>query len=45
LPPLALLQVAQVMVAALRQPGAANKVVEIVASPSSPDLPEDKWFA
>jgi hypothetical protein len=38
-------QVAQVLVAALRQPAAANKVLEIVASPSSPVLPEDKWYS
>jgi len=37
--------VAQVLVAALRQPAAANKVVEIVSSPNGPELAEEKWFA
>jgi hypothetical protein len=38
------LQVANVLVAALRQPGSANQVVEIVSSPSAAEMPEDKWF-
>jgi len=37
--------VAQVLVAALQQGAADNKVVEIVSSPSKAELPEDKWFA
>jgi len=40
-----MVQVAEVLVAALRQPAAGNKVVEIVSSPDGPDLAEDKWFA
>jgi hypothetical protein len=40
----ACLQVAEVLVAALRQPAAANKVVEIVSSPSAAEVPEGKWF-
>lgn len=39
------MQVAAVLVAALRQPLAADKVVEIVAAPDAPELPEDAWFA
>lgn len=39
-----LLQVAEVLVAALRQPAAANRVVEIVSSPSAAEVPEGKWF-
>ena len=38
-------QVAQVLVAALSQPAAADKVVEIVSNPSAPQLPQDQWFA
>jgi hypothetical protein len=40
------MQVAEVLVSALRQPSAANKVVEIVSSPAAAPagLPEDKWF-
>jgi len=37
--------VAEVLVAALQQDAAQNKVVEIVASPNAPVVPEDKWFA
>jgi hypothetical protein len=37
-------QVAEVLVAALRQPAAANKVVEIVASRTAPELQADQWF-
>jgi hypothetical protein len=37
--------VAQVLVAALQQGAAADKVLEIVASPTAPELPRDKWFA
>lgn len=39
------LQVAEVMVAALRQPAAANKVVEIVSNPEAAELAEEQWFA
>lgn len=39
------LQVAEVLVAALRQPAAANKVVEIVSNPDAPELPEEQWFS
>lgn len=39
-----LLQVAEVLVAALQQPAAANMVLEIVSSPSAPQLPKEKWF-
>jgi hypothetical protein len=38
------LQVAEVCVEALIQNSGANKVVEIVASPSAPKLPAEKWF-
>lgn len=38
------MQVAEVMVAALRQPAASDRVVEIVASPAAESLPEDQWF-
>jgi hypothetical protein len=38
------LQVASVLVAALAQPAAANKVVEIVGTPTAPALAADKWF-
>lgn len=41
----AIMQVADVLVASLRQPSAANKVVEIVSSPNGPELPETDWFA
>lgn len=37
-------QVASVTVAALTQPTADNKVVEIVASQQAPSLPADQWF-
>eukprot|EP00775_Hariotina_reticulata_P003818 gene3818-4076_t len=37
--------VAEVLVAALGQPAAANKVVEIVASRAAPELPGDQWFS
>jgi hypothetical protein len=37
-------QVAEVLVAALQQPAAANMVLEIVSSPTAPELPQDKWF-
>ena len=30
---------------AVLQPGASNKVVEVVASKSAPKLPPDQWFA
>lgn len=40
-----MLQVADVCVEALLQPGAQNKVVEIVASASAAKLPVDQWFA
>uniref|UniRef100_A0A383WCG6 NAD(P)-binding domain-containing protein n=1 Tax=Tetradesmus obliquus TaxID=3088 RepID=A0A383WCG6_TETOB len=36
--------VAEVLVAALQQPAAANMVLEIVSSPSAPQLPKEKWF-
>jgi len=36
--------VAAVCVAALVQPRADNKVIEVVSSPSAPVLPEDQWF-
>ncbi|KAF6252548.1 pyridine nucleotide binding protein [Scenedesmus sp. NREL 46B-D3] len=36
--------VAEVLVAALQQPAAANMVLEIVSSPTAPELPQDKWF-
>jgi hypothetical protein len=38
------LQVASVLVAALAQPAAVNKVVEIVGTPTAPALAADKWF-
>jgi hypothetical protein len=38
-------QVAEVLVAALQEPSASGKVVEIVSSPVAPALPRDKWFA
>jgi hypothetical protein len=31
-------------VAALQQPAAAGRVLEIVASPAAPALPRDAWF-
>jgi hypothetical protein len=37
--------VAEVLVAALQEPSASGKVVEIVSSPVAPALPRDKWFA
>jgi hypothetical protein len=37
--------VAEVLVAALTEPAAKGKVLEVVSSPSAPPLPRDKWFA
>lgn len=37
--------VAAVVVAALTDPAASNRVVEVVASPSAPAVPRDQWFA
>ena len=37
-------QVAAVLVEALRQPGASNKVVEVVASKKEPERPAAEWF-
>ena len=37
-------QVAAVLVEALRQPGASNKVVEVVASKKEPERPPAEWF-
>lgn len=37
-------QVAEVCVQALLQDGAKNKVVELVASPSAPNLTPEQWF-
>ena len=37
-------QVAEVLVEALRQPGASNKVVEVVASKKEPERPAAEWF-
>ncbi|GBF98458.1 hypothetical protein Rsub_11103 [Raphidocelis subcapitata] len=36
--------VAEVLVAALLDPAARGRVVEIVASPSAPALPRERWF-
>jgi hypothetical protein len=37
-------QVAEVLVQALLQPAASNKVVEIVASPTAAATSPDSWF-
>ena len=37
-------QVAEVLVEALRQPGASRKVVEVVASKKAPERPPSEWF-
>jgi len=34
-----------VLVAALSDPAAANRVIEIVSSPSAPVLPRESWFS
>lgn len=36
--------VAEVLVQAVLQPAASNKLVEVVASPAAPALPSDAWF-
>lgn len=33
------------LVEALAQPGASNKVVEIVSSKSGAEVPPDQWFS
>lgn len=38
-------QVAAVLVEAAIQPGASNKVVEIVSSKDAPVLPPEQWFS
>ncbi len=38
-------QVAAVLVEAVAQPGASNKVVEIVSSKDASELPPDQWFS
>jgi hypothetical protein len=38
-------QVAEVLVAALLDPAARGRVVEIVASPAAAPLPREKWFS
>ncbi len=38
-------QVAEVLVEALRQPGASNKVVEVVAAKDEPERPPSEWFS
>lgn len=38
-------QVAEVLVEALRQPGASRKVVEVVASKKEPERPPSEWFS
>ncbi|CAL5223340.1 g5842 [Coccomyxa viridis] len=37
--------VAEVLVEALRQPGASNKVVEVVAAKDEPERPSSEWFS
>ena len=38
-------QVAEVLVEALRQPGASRKVVEVVAAKDEPERPPSEWFS